>query len=168
MTIERNFRINEQIRISPLRVVGAEGSQLGIIAREEALSLSREAGLDLVEVAPMERPPVCRIMDYGKFKYEQKKKAHKQKQHHTQLKEIRVRPKTGEHDVDVKIKHARDFLEDQDKVLVSVFFRGREITHIEQGRAVMQQVVAALEDVAKLEKAPSMEGKRLTAVFAPR
>ena len=166
--IERNLRINEQIRISPLRVVDAEGTQLGIIPREQALTAARQAGLDLVEVAPTERPPVCRIMDYGKFKYEQKKKTGKQKQHHIHTKEIRVRPKTGDHDILVKVNHAREFLQHKDKVLVKVEFRGREIAHVDQGRAVMESVLKQLEDIAKIEKAPSMEGKRLTALLAPR
>jgi translation initiation factor IF-3 len=162
------LRVNEQIRISPLRVVGDDGQQLGILTREAALAAARQAGLDLVEVAPMERPPVCRIMDYGKYKYEQKKKAGKQKAHHIQTKEIRVRPKTGDHDIMVKVHHAREFLEHKDKVLVKVEFRGREITHVEQGRAVMEMVLKQLEDVAKIEKPPGMEGRRLTALLAPK
>ena len=149
-------------------MVDAEGQQLGIITREAGLAAARQAGLDLVEVAPTERPPVCRIMDFGKFKYEQKKKTTKQKQHHIHTKEIRVRPKTGDHDIMVKVSHAREFLQHKDKVLVKVEFRGREIAHVEQGRAVMDQVLKQLEDVAKIEKPPSMEGKRLTALLAPK
>lgn len=168
LTIERNLRVNEQIRISPLRVVDAEGQQLGIITREAALAAARQAGLDLVEVAPAERPPVCRIMDFGKFKYEQKKKAHKQKTHHVHIKEIRVRPKTGDHDITVKVNHAREFLQHKDKVLVKVEFRGREMAHVEQGRAVMEAVLKQLEDFGKLEKTPSMEGRRLVALLAPK
>lgn len=162
------MRVNEQIRISPLRVVDAEGQQLGILTREAALSAARQAGLDLVEVAPTERPPVCRIMDYGKFKYEQKKKVAKQKTHHVQTKEIRVRPKTGDHDIMVKVHHAREFLQHKNKVLVKVEFRGREMAHIEQGRAVMASVLKQLEDMARIEKPPSMEGRRLTALLAPK
>ena len=154
--------------MSPLRVVDAEGQQLGIITREAALTAARQAGLDLVEVAPTERPPVCRIMDFGKFKYEQKKKATRQKQHQVHTKEIRVRPKTDSHDILTKVNHARAFLEHKDKVLVKVEFRGREMAHVEQGRAVMQMVLKGLEDVAKIEKPPSMEGKRLTALLAPK
>jgi translation initiation factor IF-3 len=148
--------------------VDDNGQQLGIITREQALSAARQAGLDLVEVAPMERPPVCRIMDFGKFKYEQKKKASKQKTHRIVTKEIRVHPKTGDHDVMVKVNHAREFLQHKDKVLLKVEFRGREIAHIEQGRAVMDMMLKALEDVAKIEKAPSMEGKRLTALLCSK
>jgi translation initiation factor IF-3 len=149
-------------------VVGDDGQQLGILPREQALAAARQAGLDLVEVAPLERPPVCRIMDFGKFKYEQKKKAAKQKTHRVQIKEIRVHPKTGEHDINVKVNHAREFLMHKDKVIFKVEFRGREITHIEQGRTIMDGVLKQLEDVAKIEKPPGMEGKRLTVLLAPR
>ena len=146
----------------------AEGNQLGIIPRDAALTAARQAGLDLVEVAPTERPPVCRIMDYGKFKYEQKKKQGKQKQHHIQMKEIRVRPKTGDHDITVKVNHAKEFLQHKHKVQVNVLFRGRELAHIEQGRMVMESILKQLEEIAKVEKPPGMEGKRLTAVLGPR
>jgi translation initiation factor IF-3 len=148
--------------------VDENGQQLGIITREQALAASRQAGLDLVEVAPLERPPVCRIMDFGKFKYEQKKKASKQKTHRIVTKEIRVHPKTGDHDVMVKVNHAREFLQHKDKVLLKVEFRGREIAHIEQGRVVMDMMLKALEDVAKVEKPPGMEGKRLTALLCAK
>lgn len=148
-----------------MRVVDENGQQMGILTREQALSAARQAGLDLVEVAPLERPPVCRIMDFGKFKYEQKKKAAKQKTHRIQTKEIRVHPKTGDHDIMVKVNHAREFLQHKDKVLVKVEFRGREIAHVDQGRIVMDSILKALEDVAKIEKPPSMEGKRLTALL---
>ena len=142
--------MNEQIRISPIRLIGAEGEQHGIVPTAQALEMAREAGLDLVEVADKERPPVCKIMDYGKFKYAQSKKAH-QKTHQQKLKEIRVRPKTGEHDVETKINQARKFLEHNDKVQVNVLFRGREMQHIEEGQRVMNQVLEALMDFCKLE-----------------
>ena len=166
--IERGLRVNEQIRISPVRVINAEGVMLGVMPTSKALEAAREAGLDLVEVAPNERPPVCKIIDYGKFKYTQKKRLSKQKQHQVHIKEIRVRPKTGDHDIEVKVKRAREFLEQKDKVLVNVLFRGRELAHIDEGRRVMQEVLAALEEVGKVEKNPSMEGKRMTAIVAPR
>jgi translation initiation factor IF-3 len=166
--IERGMRVNDQIRISPVRVITADGAMLGVMPTSKALEAAREAGLDLVEVAPNERPPVCKIIDYGKFKYTQKKKLTKQKQHQVQIKEIRVRPKTGEHDIGVKVKRAREFLEQKDKVLVNVLFRGRELAHIDEGRRVMQEVLAALEEFGKIEKNPSMEGKRMTAIIAPR
>lgn len=167
-TIERTLRVNEQIRISPVKVINAEGAMLGTMPTGKAMELAREAGLDLVEVAPSERPPVCKIMDFGKFKYSQKKRASKQKQHQVHVKEIRVRPKTGDHDIEVKVKRARDFFEHKDKVQVVVLFRGRELAHIDEGRKVMNEVLAALEDIAKLEKPPSMEGKRMTAILAPK
>jgi translation initiation factor IF-3 len=166
--IDRNLRVNEQIRISPVRVINTEGELLGVMPTGKAMESAREAGLDLVEVAPNERPPVCKIMDFGKFKYSQKKRASKQKQHQVQVKEIRVRPKTGDHDIEVKVKRAREFLEHKDKVLVNVLFRGRELAHIDEGRKVMNEVLQALDDVAKIEKNPSMEGKRMTAIIAPR
>jgi len=165
---DRGLRINEQIRISPIRVVSADGEMLGILPRERALELAREAGLDLVEVSPNERPPVCKIMDYGKFKYEQKKKASKNKPHQAVLKEIRVRPKTGEHDIEFKVKQARGFLADKDKVQLVVQFRGRELAHIEEGRKVMNEVLQMLEDVAKIERAPTMENRKMIAIVAPK
>ena len=133
-------RINSQIRITPIRVVSEDGEQLGVLATEVALERARDAGLDLVEVAPNERPPVCRIMDYGKFKYEKKKKTNKG-QSHTKTKEIRLRPKTGEEDIRTKIRQAEKFLANKDKVQVSVLFRGREMAHIEEGRKVMEMVI---------------------------
>jgi translation initiation factor IF-3 len=161
--------VNEQIRISPVRVVSHDGEQLGIMPTSQALELARQAELDLVEVAPTERPPVCRIMDFGKFKYIQKKRQHKSaKQHHTQIKEIRVRPKIGQHDMEVKIRRAREFLTHKDKVVINVLFRGRELAHVEQGRLVVEQMVEQLGDVAKVERAPSMLGKRMTAILAPK
>ena len=127
---------------------------LGVMPTSKALEAAREAGMDLVEVAPNERPPVCKVIDYGKFKYTQKKKLSKQKQHQIQVKEIRVRPKTGDHDIEVKVKRAREFLEHKDKVLVNVLFRGRELAHIDEGRRVMEEVLQALEEVGKLREEP--------------
>lgn len=142
---------------------------MGPMPTSEALELARQSGLDLVEVAADERPPVCRIMDYGKFKYEQKKKqAKSQKTHQVQVKEIRLRPKTGEHDVDFKVKQARGFLAERDKVKVTIMFKGREMAHVDRGRELILGVIASLEDVAKIEKAPSMEGRSMTAVLTPK
>jgi translation initiation factor IF-3 len=160
-------RINEQIRISPVRVIGSGGEQLGILPVDQALSKARESDLDLVEVAPNERPPVCRIMDFGKYKYEKKKKAH-QPTHHTKTKEIRLRPKTGAHDIEFKIKQAKGFLEHKDKVVVTVVFRGRELAHIDEGRKVMDRVVAELLEVGKLEAPPSNQGKRMICTVMPK
>jgi translation initiation factor IF-3 len=151
-----------------VRVIGADGSQLGIMPTDEALGRARELELDLVEVAPTERPPVCRIMDFGKFKYQQKKRQHKAHTHQTKLKEIRVRPKTDEHDITVKVNHAREFLAHKDKVIVSVVFRGRELAHVEEGHRVVQQVIKNLEDIGKVESPPSQQGRRIVCVLAPK
>ncbi len=149
-------------------MIGADGGQLGIITTDEAMAIAREAGLDLVEVAPNEKPPVCRIMDFGKFKYQQKKKHHKTHVHHAKIKEVRLRPKTGEHDIDFKVAQARSFLEHKDKVVVSVVFRGREMAHIEEGQRVMKLVVAQLEDVSKVEAPPQQMGRRLACTLSPK
>ena len=151
-----------------MRVISAEGEQLGIIPTDQALTLAREADLDLVEVAPNERPPVCRIMDFGKFKYQKKKREHKGHAHQSKLKEIRVRPKTGEHDIQVKVNRAREFLEHKDKVIVSVIFRGREIAHIDEGQRVMREVLTRLAELAKVESGPSQQGKRIVCTLAPK
>jgi translation initiation factor IF-3 len=165
---DRGLRINEQIRISPVRLIGVQGEQLGVVPTSQAQEMAREAQLDLVEVAPNERPPVCKIMDYGKFRYQQSRKGTKSKPHQQKLKEIRVRPKTGGHDVETKINQARKFLEHKDKVLLNVLFRGRELQHIDEGRRIINSMVEKLADLAKIEKPPSMEGKRMTAMLAPK
>ncbi|MEN6406866.1 MAG: translation initiation factor IF-3 [Thermoguttaceae bacterium] len=161
-------RINEQIRITPVRVIGADGAQLGILPTDEAIRQARTAELDLVEVAPGERPPVCRIMDYGKFKYQQKKRQHKSHSHQMKIKEIRVRPKTGENDIQVKVGKAREFLEHKDKVIVTVVYRGRELAHVEEGRKVIDDVIEQLVDVAKVEAAPVHHGRRMICTLAPK
>ncbi len=160
-------RVNGQIRISPIRVIDPEGVQLGVISTDEALTRAREFGLDLVEVAPNERPPVCRIMDYGKYKYEKnKKKGHGSA--HTKTKEIRLRPKTDQHDVETKVRQAEKFLQHKDKVQISVLFRGREMAHVEEGRKVMATVIEQLAAVGKLETPPQQHGKRMIAMLAPK
>ncbi|MCC6494611.1 MAG: translation initiation factor IF-3 [Pirellulales bacterium] len=161
-------RINEQIRISPIRVIGADGSQLGVITRDEALEQARAAGLDLVEVAPLEKPPVCRIMDFGKFKYQQKKRQHKGHTHHSKNKEIRLRPKIGEHDFLTKAGHARKWLGERDKVVCSVIFRGRENAHVDEGFKLVQRLTENLSDVAKVEQNPQMLGRRIVVIYAPK
>ncbi len=165
---ERNqTRINSQIRISPIRVIGSDGTQYGVISTDEALSRARDAGLDLVEVAPNEKPPVCRIMDFGKYKYEKSKKSG-QRTHQTKTKEIRLRPKTGEHDVETKVRQAIGFLQHKDKVQVSVIFRGREMAHVDEGRRVMENVLQELAEYSKLEQPPLQQGKRMIATVAPK
>ena len=162
-----SIRINNHIRITPVRVVSETGEQLGVISTEDALERAREAGLDLVEVAPNERPPVCRIMDYGKFKYDKNKKKNSG-QTHTKTKEIRLRPKTGEEDIRTKIRLAEKFLGHKDKVQVSVLFRGREMAHIEEGRKVMEMVIEMLSEVGKVETKPQQHGRRMICMIAPR
>ncbi|MEN6459095.1 MAG: translation initiation factor IF-3 [Thermoguttaceae bacterium] len=161
-------RINEQIRVTPVRVIGADGAQLGILTTDEALRQARAAELDLVEVAPTERPPVCRIMDYGKFKYQQKKRQHKGHAHQVKIKEIRVRPKTGDHDIEVKVGKAREFLSHKDKVIVKVEFRGREMAHVDEGRKVLDEVLGQLADISKLESPPVHHGRRMICTLSPK
>jgi translation initiation factor IF-3 len=164
----KSQRINEQIRITPVRVIGHDGAVLGVLETNVALQQAREVGLDLVEVAPQEKPPVCRIMDFGKFKYQQKKRQHKGHTHHSRNKELRLRPKIGEHDLVTKLNRAREFLADKDKVIFSVIFRGRENAHIDEGYKLVDRIVKDLDPVAKLEQNPQMHGRRIVVIFAPK
>jgi len=148
-------------------LIDENGVQVGVISKEEAIAKARTAELDLVEVAPDANPPVCRIMNYGKFKYRQKKKLH-QKQHVVQLKELRLRPKTGEHDIQTKIRQARKFLENRDRVLISVMFKGRERAHTELGESILKQIADALEDVAKVEKDRISDERRMGIILSPK
>ena len=162
-------RRNEQIRAREVRVIGAEGEQIGILPCSEAIAMAREAGYDLVEVAANAEPPVCRIMDFGKFKYEQqqKKKEAKKNQTVVQIKEIKVRPKTDDHDYETKVRHIRRFLEDGDRCKVTVFFRGREIVHKDRGESILDKIIADTADVGKVEQAPSAEGRTLQMLLIP-
>src|SRR6185503_12507108 len=165
---DRGPRMNEQIRISPIRLIGAEGEQLGVVSTAQALEKAREAGLDLVEVAADERPPVCKILDYGKMRFANSQKGNKTgKVRQQKLKEIRVRPKTGDHDVDTKVAKARKFLEHNDKVQITVLFRGREMQHQQEGRRVLEAVLAKLADAGKVERPPTMDGKKMTVLLMP-
>ncbi len=152
-----------------MRVIGANGEQLGILAIDQALRMAQEDGLDLVEVSPLAKPPVCKIMDYGKFKYTEKKKQSeaKKKQVVVQLKEVKLRPRTEEHDYDVKIRKIREFLEEANKARVTVMFRGREITHRELGHKVLERVINDLKETAVIEAAPRMEGRQMFMILAP-
>lgn len=163
-------RRNELIHAREVRVIGAEGEQLGILQRNEAIAKAREIGCDLVEVSSNATPPVCRIMDYGKFKYEQQKKKQdaKKRQAVVQVKEIKVRPKTDEHDYETKLKHIRSFLEDGDRCKVTVFFRGREIVHKDRGIEILERIVKDLEDVGKVEQEPRAEGRTLQMLVVPK
>jgi len=164
------IRANEQIRGREVRVIDEEGRQLGIMSLREALAAARERDLDLVEVAPNANPPVCRIMDLGKYKYQQKKKAQaaKKKQHVIQVKEVRMRPKIEEHDYQVKLKHLRRFLEEGNKAKVNVRFRGRELAFVDAGRQVLNRIIQDLSDIAVVEKLPDMEGRNMIMVLAPK
>jgi translation initiation factor IF-3 len=160
--------MNDQIRITPIRLIGEGGEQLGLVPTSQALERARAAGLDLVEVAADERPPVCKILDYGKMRFEHSQKGNKVgKVRPQKLKEIRLRPKTGGHDADTKAAQARKFLEHHDKVQVTVLFRGREMQHQEEGRRVLDALLAKLTEVGKVERPPMMDGKKLTALLMP-
>ncbi len=163
-----NNRINEQIRISPVRVIGVEGEQLGVMPVRDALTKAKDAGMDLVEVAAEARPPVCRIMDYGKFRYEKTKRSGKNKAHQTKLKEIRLRPRTGDHDIDFKVKQAISFLQDKDKVQVTVVYKGRELAHIDEGERVIQSVIEKLAEYGKLESPPNRQARKVMCTIAPK
>ena len=160
------MRCNEQIRLSPIRLIDHEGTQKGVVPTDEALRLARDVGLDLVEVSPMERPPVCKIMDYGKHKYLQSKKE-KHKHHEQKIKEVRMRPKTDVHDREIKMKHAREFLMEGDRVLFSMRFKGREKFHRDIGHAAFREIVESLADIAKVEQPASMLGMRMTMTVVP-
>ncbi len=170
--MKRGLRVNGGIRADKVRLVDESNNQVGIVTKEEALSKAQEVGLDLVEVAPTSEPPVCRIMDYGKWLYEQKRRvreAHKKTQHHAAtLKEIRLRPETDKHDLEVKVKHAREFLEKGHRVQLSVFFRGRQMLHKERGYEMLNQIMESLQDLAKIERPSMMTGRRMTLLLVPK
>ena len=153
-----------------MRVIDDQGNQIGIVDTDQARRMAMEKGLDLVEVSPEARPPVCKIMDYGKFKYDQKKKEHesRKKQHRVQIKEIRLRPKISSHDVEYKCRKARAFLEEGNKVQLNMLFRGREMAHIDVGRKVLLAFAEMLEDLSKVERHPKMEGRRLTMLLTSK
>jgi len=158
------------IRVREVSLIGNDGEQLGVFPTQEALNMAEERDQDLVEVAPNSTPPVCRIMDYGKFKYQQSKRAHeaKKKQKIIHVKEVKLRPNTDRHDYDFKLKNAFRFLESGDKVKVLVFFRGREIVHRENGQKLLVRVTETLEDIAVVEQEAKQEGRTLCMIFAPK
>ena len=163
-------RRNELIHAREVRVIGMDGEQLGIMSRNDAIAAARDEGCDLVEVSSNSEPPVCRIMDYGKFKYEQQKKRQdaKKRQAVVQVKEIKVRPKTDDHDYETKVRHVRRFLEDGDRCKVTVFFRGREIVHKDRGMDILDRFVKDLEDVARVDQEPRAEGRTLQMLLVPK
>ncbi len=152
-----------------VRLIDEKGNQVGIVATQEALQMARERGLDLMEISPNAQPPVCKICDYGKFKYEKKKKEHEAKKKQTviKVKEIQLRPQTEEHDLEYKFKNVRTFLEEGDKAKITIMFRGREITYVDQGFKIMKQLAEMVKDIAIVEANPKLEGKKLIMVLAP-
>jgi translation initiation factor IF-3 len=168
--IQKRVRINEQIRVPEVRLIGPDGQQVGIMPIKEALARAAEAHLDLVEVAPQAAPPVCRIMDYGKFKYQQSKKQQEARRRQTiiQIKEVKVRPKIEEHDMGFKLRNTRRFLADGDKVKISVIFRGREIAHTDRGYRILAQMAEVLADVGGIEQEPKLEGRNLSMIVTPK
>lgn len=168
--LEKEVRVNHQIRAREVRVIGTDGKQLGVVPIEKALELAAAEGLDLVEVAPQAEPPVCRIMDYGRYKYQLNKKSQEAKKKQTviQVKEIKLRPKTDEHDLQTKIRHIKRFLAQKDKAKITVVMRGREVMYKDQAYQVLQKIEEALRDEAVVESSPKEEGKNVVMVLAPR
>ena len=165
---EPEVRINHRIRAREVRLIGEDGQQLGVVPTKEALAMSEERGVDLVEVAANANPPVCRMMDFGKYKYELKKQANAKKQKTHTIKELKFRPNIGGHDLDVKISRIREFLEDENKAKVRIFFRGREIVHPEIGRALANKILERVADIGGIDMPPRLEGKNLIMVISPK
>ena len=163
-------RVNHRIRVPTVRVIDPDGSMAGDMATHDALKRARDQGLDLVEVNPKASPPICKILDYGKFKYDEKKSQSeaRRRQMVVELKEIKLRPKTDDHDLAFKVKHAREFLEEGNKVKLTVRFRGREITHPEKAREQLEFMIKELEDVANVETRALMEQRTMTVILAPK
>jgi len=172
MSKVKNYRVNRQIRAKECRLIDENGQQLGIFPVKEALRIAEEKGLDLVEIAPNANPPVCKIMDYGKFKYEMKKKEResrkKQREHRIEVKDIRMKVRIDEHDLQVKLKHMREFLEDGNKVKVWIRFRGRENIYPELGKKLAQRIIEELSELSQVEVQPKKEGTFMIFVLAPK
>lgn len=162
--------MNDQIRVQNVRLISPEGEQIGVVTTQEALKKAENFGLDLVEVSPNAKPPVCRIMDYGKYKYEQskKEKISKKKQHTITVKELRLRPRTDDHDLETKIRHARKFIEQRNKVKFTILFKGREMAYQDMGTDLLSRVQMMLEDIAKLDMEPKMEGRRMIMILTAK
>jgi translation initiation factor IF-3 len=169
-TLEKQTNVNEKIRAPEVRVIGHDGQQLGIIPIRKALEMAALEHLDLVEVAPNADPPVCKIMDYGKFKYQQNKRSQEAKKKQTviQVKEVKIRPKTDEHDLQVKIRHIKRFLAQKDKAKVTMLFRGREIAYSDQGMKVLDRIKEELKEEITIEQQPRMEGRNMIMILAPK
>jgi len=166
----KNLRINEQIRVREVRLIDEKGEQRGIVPTLEALKIAREVGVDLVEVAPQSSPPVCKLLDYGKYKFEQEKKIKESRKNQkiVKIKEVRMQPKIDDHDLEFKSKHVREFLEEGNKVKVTIRFRGRELAHTEIGEEVLRSVLAQIEGAYIVEKLPSMEGRFMSMILNPK
>ena len=162
-------RINERIRVPEVRLIDENGQQQGVVSRDEALDYARQRDLDLVEVAPDARPPVCRVLDYSKYKYEQeqKQKAARKHQQNIVVREIKFRPKIAQHDYDTKKNHVERFLKHRDKVKVTIMFRGREVTHPERGEMILNRLADELGDLAVIEQRPTQDGRNMTMMLAP-
>lgn len=170
IALEKEHRINEDIRIPKIRLIDADGENKGVVSTFEAQAMAQEAGLDLVEIVPNGKPPVCRIMDYGKFRFDESKKATvaRKKQKQVQVKEIKFRPGTDEGDYKIKLKKLTEFLEEGDKAKVTVRFRGREMAHRELGMEVLKRVESDLIELAVVEQFPKLEGRQMVMVMAPK
>ncbi|HPT35244.1 MAG TPA: translation initiation factor IF-3 [Bacillota bacterium] len=170
MSQSQSQRVNDQIRAREVRLIASDGAQLGIFPVQEALNIAREQGLDLVEVAPHAKPPVCRIMDYSKWKYEQSKrqKEARKKQKAQDMKEVKMRPAIDQHDFDVKARACRRFLEQGDKVKATIMFRGRELAHVGLGQKVLERLLDSVKEICQVERAPRMEGRNMTMILVPK
>jgi len=168
--ISKDLRINEEIVVKEMRLVDDANNQLGIVSRQEALRIAEERRLDLVEIAPRANPPVCRLMDYGKYKYEQSKKEKeaKKKQKIIQVKEVKLRPNIEEHDYQVKLRSAMKFLQSGNKVKATIMFRGREIVHAPKGKEILSRIAKELEEIAVVERFPKLEGRNMIMVLTPK
>jgi translation initiation factor IF-3 len=165
----KQLRVNERIRISQIRVIAEDGAQLGIMTPPDALRLARERGLDLVEVAPQTSPPVCRIMDFNKFRYEEQRREReaKKKHHVAKLKEVKFKPRIEAHDYQVKLRKLKDFLMRGDQAKVTMVYRGRELAHVELGRRILDRLIEDLKPISKVERTPALDGRFMTMVFGP-
>lgn len=170
IALQKAHRINEEINAPEIRLIGEEGEQVGIVSVRTALQMAEEAGVDLVEIAPLAQPPVCRIMDYGKFKYQEAKKAHeaRAKQKQVQVKEVKIRPGTDENDYQIKMRNMVRFLEEGDKVKVTLRFRGREMARQEIGMRQIERIRSDLDNLGQVEQMPKMEGRQMIMIVAPR
>ncbi|HDP66870.1 MAG TPA: translation initiation factor IF-3 [Candidatus Marinimicrobia bacterium] len=168
--IEKKLRINEQIRTQSVRLIDPEGKQIGIVSQREAMDKADEFGLDLVEISPDAKPPVCKIMDFGKFKYQKqmKERENKKKQHVVKIKEVRFRPRIGDHDLNMKVDHVREFLANGFKVKITLMFRGRELAHQEVGVELINKILEMLSDVCVVDKAPNFEGRSIVTILTAK